>query len=235
MAAAAAWIALVSTTAIVDAPRADLKSAIRLGSRTCRCGWPPSSHPARDGAARRRGARRGGRELRRRHGRATAWRRATARPPPAPAYPLADVTLLAPVPRPRAIFGIGRNYAAHAAELGNELPEKPMVFMKLPTSSVPPSGPVRCPAVVAGARLRGRAGRGDRRRTAGSAAGRSATTSAPATSSAARSSGRAPRASTPRARGGRGSRPPTSCPTRSACGSAHGSTASSARTRTPTS
>jgi acylpyruvate hydrolase len=63
-------------------------------------------------------------------------------------YPLADVTLLAPVPRPRAIFGIGRNYAAHAAELGNVLPTVPLVFMKLPTSSVPPDGPVRCPAVV---------------------------------------------------------------------------------------
>jgi 2-keto-4-pentenoate hydratase/2-oxohepta-3-ene-1,7-dioic acid hydratase in catechol pathway len=63
-------------------------------------------------------------------------------------FRLADVTLLAPVPRPRAIFGIGRNYAAHAAELGNVLPDAPMVFMKLPTSSVPPSGPVRRPAVV---------------------------------------------------------------------------------------
>jgi 2-keto-4-pentenoate hydratase/2-oxohepta-3-ene-1,7-dioic acid hydratase in catechol pathway len=65
------------------------------------------------------------------------------------AYALAEVTLLAPIPRPRAIFGIGRNYAAHAAELGNELPAKPLVFMKLPTSSVPPSGPVRRPAAVA--------------------------------------------------------------------------------------
>ena len=64
------------------------------------------------------------------------------------AYPLADVTLLDPVPHPRAIFGIGRNYAAHAAELGNVLPAKPLVFMKLPTSSAPPSGPVRCPPVV---------------------------------------------------------------------------------------
>jgi len=63
-------------------------------------------------------------------------------------FPLAEVMLLAPIPRPRAIFGIGRNYAAHAAELGNVLPDKPMVFMKLPTSSVPPSGPIRCPAVV---------------------------------------------------------------------------------------
>jgi len=64
------------------------------------------------------------------------------------AFALADVTLLAPVPRPRAIFGIGLNYAAHAAETGKELPEIPMVFLKLPSSSVPPSGPVRCPGVV---------------------------------------------------------------------------------------
>jgi len=63
-------------------------------------------------------------------------------------HPLADVTLLAPVPQPRAIFGIGLNYAAHAAETGAELPEAPMVFLKLPSSSVPGSGPVRCPAVV---------------------------------------------------------------------------------------
>src|SRR3712207_1460715 len=62
--------------------------------------------------------------------------------------PLSDVTLLAPVPQPRAIFGIGLNYAAHAAETGAELPEAPMVFLKLPSSSVPGSGPVRCPAVV---------------------------------------------------------------------------------------
>jgi 2-keto-4-pentenoate hydratase/2-oxohepta-3-ene-1,7-dioic acid hydratase in catechol pathway len=70
-------------------------------------------------------------------------------PADGPAFPLTEVTLLEPVPRPRAIFGIGRNYAAHAAELGNELPKVPLVFMKLPTSSVPPAGPVRCPAVVA--------------------------------------------------------------------------------------
>jgi len=64
------------------------------------------------------------------------------------AHALADVTLLAPVPRPRAIFGIGLNYAAHARETGKDLPEAPIVFMKLPTSSVGPAGPVRCPAVV---------------------------------------------------------------------------------------
>lgn len=62
-------------------------------------------------------------------------------------FPLADVTLLEPV-RPRAIFGIGLNYAAHAAEGGRDKPERPIVFMKLPASSAPPGGPVRCPAVV---------------------------------------------------------------------------------------
>jgi acylpyruvate hydrolase len=64
------------------------------------------------------------------------------------AYPLADVTLLAPVPRPRAIFGIGLNYAAHAEEQGLDKPEFPIVFMKLPASSAAPNGPVRCPQVV---------------------------------------------------------------------------------------
>ncbi len=65
-----------------------------------------------------------------------------------PAHALAEVTLLAPVPRPRAIFGIGRNYAAHAKELGSELPAEPLVFMKLPASSTAPGGPVRRPAVT---------------------------------------------------------------------------------------
>lgn len=69
-------------------------------------------------------------------------------PADGPAFPLADVALLAPVPRPRAIFGIGLNYAAHAAEQGKPLPEFPIVFMKLPSSSVPPSGPLLKPAAV---------------------------------------------------------------------------------------
>ena len=64
------------------------------------------------------------------------------------AFPLGDVTFLAPVARPRAIFGIGLNYAAHARETGKDLPERPIVFQKLPSSSVPPAGPVRRPAVV---------------------------------------------------------------------------------------
>jgi 2-keto-4-pentenoate hydratase/2-oxohepta-3-ene-1,7-dioic acid hydratase in catechol pathway len=61
-------------------------------------------------------------------------------------YALDDVILLAPVPSPRAIFGIGRNYAAHVAELGNEPPKTPLVFLKQPGSSAPGSGPVVRPA-----------------------------------------------------------------------------------------
>ena len=118
-------------------------------------------------AACRRGARRRDRRASTPAPSSIASRPATARPPPAPTYPLAEVTLLAPVPRPRAIFGIGRNYAAHVAELGNELPDKPIVFLKLPTSSVAARAARSDRARGRrAARLRGRAGRRDRRRTA---------------------------------------------------------------------
>ena len=45
----------------------------------------------------------------------------------------------------RRIYCIGRNYAAHAAELGNAVGEEPVVFMKPPTAIVPPSRPIRLP------------------------------------------------------------------------------------------
>jgi len=64
------------------------------------------------------------------------------------AVPLEGARLLAPVPRPRAILGIGLNYRAHAQETGKGVPETPIVFTKLPGASAPPSGPVVCPAVV---------------------------------------------------------------------------------------
>lgn len=72
----------------------------------------------------------------------------TPAPADGPAFPLAHVKLLAPVPRPRAIFGIGLNYADHVAEVGGEPPPAPVVFMKLPSSAAPPGDPVRCPEVV---------------------------------------------------------------------------------------
>jgi 2-keto-4-pentenoate hydratase/2-oxohepta-3-ene-1,7-dioic acid hydratase in catechol pathway len=63
-------------------------------------------------------------------------------------FALADVELLAPVARPRAIFGVGLNYAAHARETGGTLPEAPIVFMKLPSSAAPPNAPIKAPEVV---------------------------------------------------------------------------------------
>jgi acylpyruvate hydrolase len=62
-------------------------------------------------------------------------------------FALADVTLQAPH-IPRAIFCIGWNYKAHVEETGRELPDSPVVFLKLPTSAAPPNGTVRCPPVV---------------------------------------------------------------------------------------
>lgn len=63
-------------------------------------------------------------------------------------FDLGEVKLLAPIPQPRAIFGIGLNYADHIAETGRQRPEQPVVFMKLPSSAAPPNDPVRCPEVV---------------------------------------------------------------------------------------
>ncbi|MBB3730980.1 MULTISPECIES: fumarylacetoacetate hydrolase family protein [Nonomuraea] len=50
-------------------------------------------------------------------------------------YPLAEVRLLAPM-LPSKVIAIGRNYAEHAKELGNEVPEEPLIFMKPSTSVV---------------------------------------------------------------------------------------------------
>jgi 2-keto-4-pentenoate hydratase/2-oxohepta-3-ene-1,7-dioic acid hydratase in catechol pathway len=51
--------------------------------------------------------------------------------------PLASVRLLAPV-EPSKIVCIGRNYAAHAAEMGNEVPKEPLMFLKPPSSVIGP-------------------------------------------------------------------------------------------------
>ena len=54
---------------------------------------------------------------------------------------LTDVRLLAPV-EPSKIVCVGRNYAAHAAELGNEVPKEPLIFLKPSTSIIGPQEPV---------------------------------------------------------------------------------------------
>ncbi|MBL7991251.1 MAG: fumarylacetoacetate hydrolase family protein [Candidatus Kapabacteria bacterium] len=47
------------------------------------------------------------------------------------------------------IYGIGKNYAAHAREMGGEVPASPMVFLKPPAALVQDGGTVVCPAFSA--------------------------------------------------------------------------------------
>ncbi len=65
-----------------------------------------------------------------------------------PQHALDAVILLAPIPKPPMIYGIGLNYKSHAAEIGAEPPAAPIVFPKSPGSSTGPSGPVVCPSLV---------------------------------------------------------------------------------------
>ena len=55
--------------------------------------------------------------------------------------------LLAPVLPRSKVVGIGRNYAAHAAELGNEVPAEPLMFLKPNTSVDRPGRSDVLPAV----------------------------------------------------------------------------------------
>jgi 2-keto-4-pentenoate hydratase/2-oxohepta-3-ene-1,7-dioic acid hydratase in catechol pathway len=52
--------------------------------------------------------------------------------------------LLCPV-RPTKILCIGRNYAAHARELGHDVPSEPLLFLKPPSALLGPAGEVRLP------------------------------------------------------------------------------------------
>ncbi|MCB1389391.1 MAG: fumarylacetoacetate hydrolase family protein [Rhodobacteraceae bacterium] len=70
-------------------------------------------------------------------------------PPPGSATAFDNVTLLAPIPRPRKnVFGIGLNYTEHVAESARtldtnpDLPRQPVVFSKPPTSVIGPGEPI---------------------------------------------------------------------------------------------
>jgi 2-keto-4-pentenoate hydratase/2-oxohepta-3-ene-1,7-dioic acid hydratase in catechol pathway len=62
---------------------------------------------------------------------------------------LADVTLLAPVARPGKIWGMGLNYADHAAEASMELPTHPMWFVMAQTTVAAPYQPIERPKASA--------------------------------------------------------------------------------------
>ena len=59
-------------------------------------------------------------------------------------WPMADVRLLAPI-LPTKVICVGKNYAAHAAEMGSEAPENPIIFMKPSTSVIGPNVPIKLP------------------------------------------------------------------------------------------
>jgi 2-keto-4-pentenoate hydratase/2-oxohepta-3-ene-1,7-dioic acid hydratase in catechol pathway len=65
------------------------------------------------------------------------------------AFPISNVKLLAPIPRPRKnIFGIGLNYVEHVEEssrsldTAKSLPTQPVIFSKPPTSVIGPGDPI---------------------------------------------------------------------------------------------
>ncbi len=60
--------------------------------------------------------------------------------------PFDAVRILAPVIPRSKVVGIGRNYVEHAAELGNAVPEEPMVFLKPNTAVVGPNDPIVLPS-----------------------------------------------------------------------------------------
>ena len=59
-------------------------------------------------------------------------------------WALADVRLLSPI-LPSKVVCVGRNYADHAAELGNEVPKEPLLFLKPSTSVIGPRDAIRLP------------------------------------------------------------------------------------------
>jgi 2-keto-4-pentenoate hydratase/2-oxohepta-3-ene-1,7-dioic acid hydratase in catechol pathway len=58
--------------------------------------------------------------------------------------PLEDTPLLAPC-EPTKIVCVGRNYRAHAAELGHDVPKTPLFFLKPPSALLAPGGTIRLP------------------------------------------------------------------------------------------
>ncbi len=62
------------------------------------------------------------------------------------AIPLEEAALLPPV-RPSKIVCIGRNYREHAAELGHDVPQEPLIFLKATSALLSPGGTVRRPKI----------------------------------------------------------------------------------------
>jgi 2-keto-4-pentenoate hydratase/2-oxohepta-3-ene-1,7-dioic acid hydratase in catechol pathway len=59
---------------------------------------------------------------------------------------LSEATLMAPA-EPSKIICVGRNYREHAAELGNEVPTEPLIFLKPPSALLDPGLNIRRPTI----------------------------------------------------------------------------------------
>jgi 2-keto-4-pentenoate hydratase/2-oxohepta-3-ene-1,7-dioic acid hydratase in catechol pathway len=75
--------------------------------------------------------------------------------PEGAAWPVQNVKLLAPIPRPRKnIFGIGLNYVEHVAEsartldTSKDLPKQPVIFSKPPTTVIGPGDAIEHNAAI---------------------------------------------------------------------------------------
>src|SRR5699024_3958079 len=58
---------------------------------------------------------------------------------------LDDVRLVTPILPRSKVVGVGRNWADHAEELGNDVPSSPLLFFKANTAVVGPDEPVLLP------------------------------------------------------------------------------------------
>ena len=61
------------------------------------------------------------------------------------ALPLNEVQLIAPV-KPSKIVCVGRNYREHAAELGNKMPDEPLLFLKAPSAVIGDGDVIKLPS-----------------------------------------------------------------------------------------
>ena len=59
--------------------------------------------------------------------------------------PLSEVKLFAPL-EPSKIVCVGRNYREHAAELGNKMPEEPLLFLKAPSALIASGDNIELPS-----------------------------------------------------------------------------------------
>jgi 2-keto-4-pentenoate hydratase/2-oxohepta-3-ene-1,7-dioic acid hydratase in catechol pathway len=72
---------------------------------------------------------------------------------PADRVPREHLTLGTPLPDPGKLFGIGLNYADHAADLSEDAPDEPASFFKPSTAATGPGGPIRLPPTAVSERV----------------------------------------------------------------------------------